>query len=259
MAKKGEIINRIGEIGYNFYGRKMVIIDMVNNKDITVEFDDGRIVKTRYSEFKSGKIKHPYDKRVYGVGYHGEGEYKVSINQIHTFQYNLWYDMLKRCYCKNYIEEHPTYKDCTVCEEWHNFQNFAKWVDENYYEVEGNYRMELEKDILVKGNKIYSPETCVFIPRILNTLFIYQKTRKGKYPLGVAKSSNNNFYARVSKNKNGEFIREESSKFPTPEEAFYAYKEIKEKYIKEMADEYKDKIPQKLYDAMYRYEVEITD
>ena len=258
MSKKGEIINRIGEVGYNFYGRKMTIIDMRNNKDITVEFDDGRIIKTRYSEFKTGKIKHPYDKRVYGVGYHGEGDYKVSVNQIHTFQYNLWYDMLKRCYCKDYIDKHPTYKDVTVCEEWHNFQNFAKWVDDNYYEVEGEYRMELEKDILVKGNKIYSPNTCVFIPRILNTLFIYQKTRSGKYPLGVAKSGSK-FYARVSKNKNGKAIREESARFDTPQEASKAYKEIKERYIKQVADEYKDKIPKKLYDAMYRWEIEIAN
>ena len=258
MAKKGEIINRIGEVSYNFYGRKMTIIEMKNNKDITIEFDDGRIVKTRYSEFKEGKIKHPYDRRVYGIGYHGEGEYKVSINQKHTFQYNLWYDMLKRCYSKDYIEKHPTYKDCEACDEWHNFQNFAKWVDDNYYEVEDCYRMELEKDILVKGNKLYSPNTCVFIPRILNTLFIYQKRGERKYPLGVMKSGDK-FYARVSKNKNGQCIREESPKCDTAEEASIFYKTMKERYIKEMADEYKDKIPKKLYEAMYNWEVEIID
>lgn len=254
MTKKGDIINRIGEVYYNFYGREFTIIDMENNKNVIIEFDDGRIVKTRYSEIKTGNIKHPYDKRVYGVGYHGEGNYKVSINQIHTSQYNLWYDMLKRCYCNDYIEKHPSYSGVTVCEEWHNFQNFAKWVDENYYEVEGNYRMELDKDILIKGNKIYSPYTCIFIPKILNTLFIYNKTKSGKYPLGVRRCGNN-FYAVVSKNKHGEIIREESAKFKTPEEAFIAYKDIKERYIKEMADEYNGRIPQILYDAMYNYKV----
>lgn len=78
--------------------------------------------------------------------------------------------MLERCYSARYQERKPTYKGCSVCDEWLNYQNFAKWYDDNYYEIKGEI-MCLDKDILVKGNKIYSPENCVFVPNYINVLF----------------------------------------------------------------------------------------
>ena len=115
--------------------------------------------------------------------------------------------------------------------------------------------MELDKDTLVKGNKIYSPETCIFVPQRINYLFLNSGGSRGLLPLGVY-TVGKKYASRTSKNgKRSVYL----GSFDTPEEAFLAYKTAKEAYIKEVADEYKDKIPKKLYDALYAYTVEITD
>lgn len=163
--------------------------------------------------------------------------------------------MLRRCYSDKYKKQFPTYKTCIACDEWLNFQNFAEWYNQNFYTVK-NENMHLDKDILVKGNKIYSPETCIFVPSRINKLFIKGDNFRGKYPIGVTyKSDINKFIARcntLDKRKN-------LGVFSTEEEAFNKYKTFKEKYIKQVADEYKDYIPDKLYKALYKYEVSIAD
>ena len=167
--------------------------------------------------------------------------------------YKTWQSLLQRCYDTKLHEKYPTYKNCTTCEEWHNFQNFAKWYDENYYEIDGEI-MCLDKDILIKGNKVYSPETCIFVPRRINILFTKTDANRGNLPIGVTQK-NDKYVITMRINK--KFVSNKSYK--TPQEAFKVYKYFKEKYIKEIADEYKDKIPVKLYNAMYKYKVEITD
>lgn len=208
-------------------------------------------------------MKHPYDKSVYGVGYIGEGRYKARDNLCkQTIQYYYWSHMMTRCYNEKYLKTGPTYEKCEVCKEWHNFQNFAKWFDENYYDI-GDGRIQLDKDILIKRNKIYSPETCVFVPNRINTLFVKRQNYRGKYPIGVSyyKRGKINFLSQcyIFDREQNKSTHKNLGYFNTPEEAFYAYKEFKEEYIKQVADEYKDKIPKKLYDAMYRYKVDIND
>lgn len=77
----------------------------------------------------------------------------------HIISYSIWKAMLARCYSASHHKRYPTYSNCSVCKEWHLFSNFKKWFDENY--IEGYH---LDKDILVQDNKVYSPQTCVFIP-----------------------------------------------------------------------------------------------
>ena len=86
--------------------------------------------------------------------------------------------MLRRCYDEKLHKKYPTYIDCKVCEEWLNFQNFAKWYYNNYYEIE-NEKICLDKDILHKGNKIYSPDNCVFVPNNINVLFVKSDKSRG--------------------------------------------------------------------------------
>jgi len=229
----------------------MWIREYRGSKDMDAEFENGFIAKNKkYIDFKNGKIKNLYHPSTYDVGYIGKCEYRLNI-----IQYNIWHHMLARCYNKEFHKQFPTYKSCTVCEEWHSFQNFVEWYDENYYEI-GNEKMQLDKDILFKGNKIYSPETCVFVPERINYLFIKHNSGRGRYPIGVCfNKDKNKFQSQI--NKYGDHIN--LGRFNTPEEAFQKYKTEKEKHIKEVADEYKDKIPQKLYNAMHKYEVEIDD
>ena len=169
--------------------------------------------------------------------------------------------MLKRCYDEEYHKKEPTYIDCEVCEEWLNYQNFAKWFYKNYYEI-SNEKMCLDKDILIKGNKIYSPQTCIFVPNRINNLFVKSNNTRGEYPIGISyhKRKSGNDCLRVDITlTNGKRKLLGLFSFNEIEKAFIYYKTEKEKIIKQVADEYKDLIPIELYDAMYKYEVEITD
>jgi hypothetical protein len=246
--------NRIGEVNYSNFGDKMIIIDYQNSSNVIVKFDNGYKTKCKYQQFKNGTIKNPYSKTVYNIGFTGEGIYKTKINGDRTKQYIKWMSMFQRCYDKKLQDKESTYKNCTVCEERHNFQNFAMWFDENYYEIDDE-TMCLDKDILVKGNKVYSSENCIFVPLPINVLFTKHDKSRGNYPIGVSFVKDKNKY-RASCSYNKQIYLGE---YETQEEAFIIYKNYKEKIIKNIADLYKDKIPQKLYDALYKYKVEITD
>jgi len=253
---QGKFIDRTGEVGISNEGLRMWIIAYRGAFNIDVEFENGYIIKNVvYQNFKNGNIKNPYHLSVYGVGYMGEGEYKARINGEKTIQYTTWFHIMQRCYDRKIHLKYPTYKNCEIYKPWHNFQNFGKWFDENYYQIDGE-NMHIDKDILVKENKIYSPECCIIVPQNINLLFIKNNAVRGELPIGVSWSENlGKFKATLSKNNKRIYL----GYFNTSKEAFEKYKTEKEKYIKEVADLYKDKIPQRLYDSMYRYEVEITD
>lgn len=232
----------------------MRVIQYNSSSNVTVEFENGYTRKTTWQSFMLGSVVSPFDKSIHGVGYLGslvnDG---VPYNRCTI--YATWHGMLTRCYSNAKSKRDYVYDDCTVCEKWHNFQNFKKWYNENYYEVD-NEKMNLDKDILIKGNKIYSPDTCVFVPREVNTLFIKSNTIRGKHPLGV-------YYNKQHQKFKSQYKRHNRvihlGYFDNEVDAFYVYKKYKEKYIKEVADIYKGRIPEKLYIAMMLYEVDITD
>lgn len=202
----------------NNQGLLMKIIRCENANNIDVEFEDGYVSKNkRYKEFKNGSIKNPYYPDVYNIGYIGEGKYKSKENNKITKEYKHWIHMLQRCYDNKFQEKHPTYNGCSVCEEWLNFQNFAEWFNKNYYEID-NETMCLDKDILSdKTNKIYSPNTCLIVPKRINSLFI---------------KCNENIL-----NNNNEYL---------------VKKKIK---IKNITENYKNKIPEKVYNALCNWEI----
>ena len=108
----GKKINRVGEERVNNFGSKMVIKEYRNNRDVDVYFPeyDWVFEHTRYNDFKNGKIKCPYERRIFGVGYLGEGKYKAKENGKNTNAYRIYYDMLRRCYDPKLQERHSTYK-----------------------------------------------------------------------------------------------------------------------------------------------------
>ena len=246
---------RLNEIGFNNNGERMTIVRYGGARDIDVRFDDGTVVEHRYySAFKRGLIKNPMRPIICGVGYFGIGEFESrDENGKKTKCYYTWQGMHERCYSSKLHEKYPTYKDCTVCKEWNNYQEFAKWDNENYYEIE-NEQMALDKDILCKGNKIYSPNTCIYVPQSINKLFTKRDKLRGDLPIGTYKKGNR-FVAQLNKGNGMERL----GIYSTVEEAFQAYKQAKEDYIKQIAEEYKDKIPYRLYEALMNYEVEIDD
>ncbi len=249
-------IDRTGEEKTNNFGSKMIISNYRNYDDIDIYFPKYNWISKnkKYSDFKKGNIKCVYEPRTYGVGYIGEGKYKVRVNGKSTKYYIIWNDMLRRCYNAKFIEKYPTYRGCEVYSPWHNFQVFSEWADKNYYEIKGEV-ICLDKDILCKGNKIYSPDTCIFVPNRINTLFIKSDGSRGNYPLGVTYCRNKKYQSYCTVDGKHKYL----GYYDTSEEAFQVYKNFKEKYIKEVAEEYKNKIPQKLYDAMINYRMEIND
>ena len=116
-------------------------------------------------------------------------------------------------------------------------------------------KLIMKKWSQIKGNEIYSPKTCIFVPEDINLLFVKRDKKRGKYPIGVSELPYNKFRSRC--NVKGKRIH--IGVYNTPEEAFIHYKQFKENYIKQVADEYKPYIPKKLYEAMYRWEVDIND
>lgn len=245
---------RLGEENINRYDTRMKIIQYNNATDIVVEFlDDNHYVKhTDYREFQRGTVSSPFDKTIYGIGYIGE----EGITEKEKMAYKTWYSMMKRCYREKDFKEHPTYIRCEVCPEWHNFMNFLSWYKNNYYQIEGD-TMEIDKDIIEKGNKMYHPDKCVFVNSRINTLFTNKRAKRGKCLIGVCYVKKNGMYQASCNDENGKskFL----GYFVNEIDAYREYKKYKESVIKKVADVYKNDIPQKLYDALYNYKIDITD
>ena len=255
--KKGQIRKPSWEIGErvkNTQGCWMTLIERHCDKNVDVMFDDGTVIKHKnFKNFKTGSIKNPMFPSVDEVGYFGIGKYVSRVDGKKTKPYIVWKNMIQRCYSEKWRVRYPTYQECSVCEEWHNFQNFAKWYEDNYIEY-GTRDMQVDKDILHFGNKTYSPETCVFVDGRINKLICL--TKKGSdltLPIGMCKRKNS-YVVSVGDGKESRHIFQS----PSYEKAFIALKNAKENYIKQVADEYKEKysnFPEELYEAMYKWTV----
>lgn len=139
----------------------------------------GYIAITTMQVIKSGRARDVFTPSLMSVGYAGHGRHKKSIGGVHTKAYSAWSGMIKRCYSTSRQEKQPTYKGCSVCDEWHNFQNFADWYELNY--TEG---FELDKDVKVKGNKVYRPDRCSFISKADNVASATSKSFRMTSPHG---------------------------------------------------------------------------
>ena len=248
MCKKRE--ERVGESYVITSGCVATIIKVLDGHKVQVQMDDGKILDVYYNHLKRGKVRNPNFKNLYGVAKCGIGRHLTNVDDKPTKVYGTWKGMIDRCYNpKNFIKR-PTYEGCSVCEEWLTFQVFADWFELNY-NPETMDRWHLDKDIIVKNNRIYSPETCAFVPNQVNILFTKLKNSNG-LPRGVRKTDSGKYSSRLGDRF---YFKVED----TPEEAFKAYKEAKENRIKEVADKWKDLIDIRVYDAMQNYSVEIQD
>ena len=239
------INSRVGEIENNRFGTEMKIVKYDGYNDVTVEFQDEHHYRlhTTYTNFKRRQALNPYDRSVFGVGYLGEGNHSTGTSKKRTQEHRVWRGMLERCYSEKYKEDNKSYYGiATVCDEWKCFQKFAEWYNNNKYEVDG--RLHLDKDILYPENKIYSPQTCLLVPQRINMLFMTRPNKSG-LPNGVRKESKGTFSA-VYNGKN-------LGKFDSIKDAETAHYKAKLEAIKQVAEEYKEIIPQKVYDALINW------
>lgn len=136
-----------------------------SNRNVVIRFTNtNHIKKTTSTSIRNGTVKDPYHPSVYGVGFVGCGDHSPTQKGKASKAYTTWNGMLERCYA-NLPNRDLSYKDCVVCNDWHNFQNFADWFFDNY--IDGYH---IDKDIARSGSKMYSPETCSFVPPLTNIL-----------------------------------------------------------------------------------------
>ena len=230
-----------------------------------VKYNDSRNVeiqflKTGFEMFahlgsiKNGNVKDPYSASVYGVGISGT-KYPPTINDVKTKEYGLWQNMLERCYSDTFKKRRPTYGGCEASENFKSYEYFYEWCQNQI--GFGECGFQLDKDLLTKGNKIYSENTCVFIPREINQVLIKREALRGEYLIGVYwHNTKKAFKAQVNTNKGKQ---EYLGLFNTELEAFNAYKDAKEAFIKEQANKWKSQIDIRAYNALMNYKVEITD
>ena len=261
MCIKEVTMNRLYDEKYNNQGSLMKIVEYNRHSDIVVEFQDDYNfrVNTTYGNFIRGCVKNPYAKSVYGVGMIGI-KYPVSINCVHTREYKTWNSMLQRCFSELKKKKYPYYKDVVCCEEWLLFDNFYEWL-----QSQGNVdkwlhgkRWALDKDIIIKNNKLYSPETCCLVPQNVNCLLLKRDSLRGDLPIGVKQNCNKfEAYCGNPFTKKSEHL----GFYNTPEEAFYVYKLHRENHIKQMAkQEYEaGNITNVCYEALMNYSIEIDD
>jgi len=190
---------------------------------------------------------------VYGVGVN-DWTGNISVNGKVILEYKLWSGVLQRCFYEKYKQNQPTYKDVTCSKDW---LSMTKFVDDvSQMEGFGLSGWELDKDILQKGNKLYSKDTCCFVPHEINSLLIRCDNSRGEYPVGVYfHKAPGKFMARLAINGKEKFL----GYFNTPEEAFFAYKAAKEAKIKAVAEKWKHLLDDRVYQALLAYEVNIDD
>ena len=235
------------------------ILKYNNKTNVEVQFLKTRFEMTvELGSIRKGEVKDPYSPSVYGVGITGT-KYQPKINGVNTKEYELWTGMLKRCYSDTYQKQRPTYEGCEVSDNFKSYEYFYEWCHKQIgFGNDGNGNpFQLDKDLLVKGNKVYSENTSVFIPREINQVLVKRTALRGEHLIGVYWHKRGKaFVAQVSKNKGKQ---EHLGYFNTELEAFEAYKQAKESFIKEQANNWKGQIDSRAYNALMNYQVEITD
>lgn len=238
---------QVGDVFETKYG-VCRIVELLPNNRCLIKWDDYETVcnVTRWNLNIGGVKPKEVTQRKMSKYTRKRSIYPTKINGKSTKLFEIWRGIRKRC------GKHKNYIDCKVCDAWmYDYQAFAEWATPRCKDG-----WEIDKDLLVKGNRVYSPETCCFIPQHINTILVKNNARRGKHPIGISYYEKDRLYqSRVSEYGNLVYL----GSFRDQISAFEAYKKEKERYIKKVADKWKDKLELRVYEALYNYQVEITD
>lgn len=168
---------------------------------------------------------------------------------LYKLAYYRWVGIIHRTKDEKNKSKFFSYRNCKLCDEWLEFECFFNWFKTHY-----KNGWEIDKDIIDKNSKLYSPQTCCFVPKEINQTFVKAEKRRGCLPIGVI-LKNGKYLARISKGVGTEVI----GSYDNIIDAFNAYKKEKELRIKQLADKWKKQLEPRAYDALYNYKVEITD
>lgn len=237
----------------NNYG-DFIILEYNAANDVKIKFLETGFVDTVFvSQMSTGSVRDYMKPTVLNKGVTGA---RLTPEDRKHKAYKNWIRILIRCYNENQRHKHQSYSGCTMSEFFLTYTNFRDWyVKQKNWD---NPNFVLDKDLLSpKDSKVYSEETCVFLPKEVNILLTTTKASRGDLPLGVCKTQKGRTGFRACICKNGKDY--EIGTFSTELEAFNAYKASREDYLKEKADKWKDFLDVKAYNALMNYQVEITD
>lgn len=235
--------NIIGNRFTNSQGSVYEVVGFESSKKVTIKYldDYGYEMVCTARDARLGKVKNPYHPSIYGKYFIGVGIYSSKCRA-----YGIWIGMLERCESRR--PEFEAYNDCSVHPDWYNFQIFAEW----YYQQKGHDSkgFEIDKDIIIKGNRVYGPEACCFVPRDINILTQTKERQRGKYMLGV-KPSGKKYISRIR--AHGKELH--LGVYTTEKEAHIAYTVKKQEIIRQKAEEHKNNISADAYTALVNYRV----
>ena len=247
--------NCVGKVCKSKSSGDFKIVKYNHARDVQIQFlNTGYETVAKLNHIKSGCIKDPYVQSVYAIGIIGT-KYPVSEGGKDTKEYTLWKNMLKRCYSEVYKKQRPTYEGCEVSDNFKCYEYFYDWCQNQI--GFNNKGWHLDKDLLIKGNKVYSENTSVFLPQEINNVLTKSASSRGEHLIGVCWHKRDKvFTAKVGKSKGKS---EHLGSFNTEIEAYKAYKTAKEAFVKELANKWKDRIDPRAYQALMNYTVEIDD
>ena len=249
----------VGKVCKSLNSGEFKILKYNDSRNVEIQFlKTGYETAVRLDCIKKGGVKDPCSPSVYSIGIVGT-KYQPTINGVQTKEYELWQSMLVRCYSDALKKRCPTYEGCEVSDKFKSYEYFYEWCHKQVgFDNDGNGNpFQLDKDLLVKGNKVYSENSCVFIPQEINSLLVKCTASRGNHLIGVYYHKRDKaFVAQVNKNKGKpEYL----GYFKTELEAFNTYKQAKEAFVKEQANKFKSQIDERAYEALMNYEVNVND
>ena len=254
MAVKQETIDKyVGKVFDSRNYGKFTVLTYNDINDVRIKFlDTGYETSVFSNQVRIGSVLDYRKPTIYGVGIVGS---KLSKVELESKVYKTWIRIISRCYNPSFVEKHPTYKDCTVSEDFLYYPTFKEW----YFNQPNhdNKGWIIDKDLLCRdGVKVYSPSTCVFLPPELNSLLTTTKAKRGDLPIGVRLMKGKvGYHADIGMDGKNFYL----GKYNSIDKAFKVYKQAREEYLKAKADKYKDQLCERAYNALYNYEVKITD
>ena len=237
----------------NNYG-DVEVTEYIDSHNITVKFlNTGAIKNTTASALTTGILKDSevHDTHKYGVM---DMPNELQKGKPKPREYSIWNGIRQRCYNENNRDNLMSYKGIKMSDNFKLYSYFKEWCHKQIGFNEDGWH--LDKDILVKGNKVYSEDTCCFVPPEINCTITNNKSVRGRFPQGVTYNRTKTRYrAKIRRGAKLESL----GTYDTSEEAFYAYKPIKEACIKSLAEKWEDKIDPRVYESLMRWEINITD
>ena len=242
---------KVGDVFETYRGGFCTVIEYHRCDRVIVKFNDsfGYIANCTVNSLKRGNVKTPYYPIISGVGYIGVGKYLTNQFGKSTKEYDAWSGAMDRCYGLNRRTRNNSYIGCEVDSQWHNFQVFAECYCNHESYGKGYH---LDKDLLVRGNKVYSAEDCCMLPKELNAAISLKPNKNSSLPIGVQELKGK-YRSKIGSGSSGKTAH--LGTFKTVEEASAVYVKAKEEYIHSLEEKWHGKIEEQAYQALMNWTV----